>query len=81
MSGGENRVGVEERATAVVRTAPLHADDEGEVSLRSSDSTDDLDRVLGNGHSHSDCGHRKGSQRLEVHLDKSLGSGIERRKC
>jgi hypothetical protein len=81
VSSSKNRVGVEERASADVGTALLHADDEGEVSLVSSDSADNLDSVLGDGHSHGDCGHRKGSKRLEVHLDESLGRESERRRC
>lgn len=74
VSGGDDGVGVDKRATAEVRAALLQRDNEGEVASVSSRTTDDVDGVL-RGRSSGDCGGHKASDHcLVLHLEELLGS-------
>jgi hypothetical protein len=79
VSGSQNSVGVQQRTTAEVASALLDGDDGGEVTRRSSGSTNDgvlreftLGElwVLGNGRSANQSGSRKGNEDVfELHLE------------
>ena len=84
MGSTDNRVGVDERASAVVaKTAQRNADDERQVTLGSGDTTNDVisSLLLGDGSAVDEGRNRKGGEDgLSVHVDGG-GIGTLKRKA